>query len=658
MAAFSSCLAANATTPSDTIKIREGNIDEVVVTSRHTPAKISSPTPVQTLSSADISNLGITDMADAVRRFAGTNVKDYGGIGGLKTVSVRNMGAQHTAVSYDGSPVSNSQGGQIDIGRFSLDNVGMISLAVGQTDDMLQCARLYASAAVLGISTEAPHFTDGKPFSLRLQMKGGSFGFINPSVRWWQKLGKRLTTSLEGNLLRADGNYPFTLVNGKYVTKEHRNNSDIISRHAEANIYYALAGDGSLQLKGYYFYSRRGLPGAVTLYNPVSTERLWDENAFVQLKFRKSFSEKWKLQALSKYNYGWNKDTEENPEFANGLYKAVHKQEEWFASATILWRPLPALSVALAQDGFINSLRSTMAECPTPTRYSSYSALSAKWEKSLFNVTASLVATAITERVKSGTRPDDITKLNPSLSVSFSPVRDFPLYLRAMYKNTFRVPSFNDLYYFRLGTRNLKPEKADEFNLGVTWGHSFFPAMEYLSITLDGFYNNVTDKIVAFPTTYAWIMTNYGKADIRGLDATIASSFRLPADISLTLSGAYTWQKALDVTDKNSKTYRHQLPYTPQHSGNASLLVETAWVNVGYSVTGMGKRYYLAENIPVNEIDGYAEHTLTLSRKFDFKASSLSVSAEIINLTDKQYDIIKFYPMPGRSWRLNGTFIF
>lgn len=88
-------------------------------------------------------------MADAVRRFAGAQVRDYGGIGGLKTVSIRNMGAAHTAVSYDGVAVSNCQAGQIDIGRFSLDNVSMVSLAVGQTDNLLQSARHYASAGVL-----------------------------------------------------------------------------------------------------------------------------------------------------------------------------------------------------------------------------------------------------------------------------------------------------------------------------------------------------------------------------------------------------------------------------------------------------------------------------------------------------------------------------
>ena len=645
-------------TASDTIQNETTNIEELVVTSRRTPGKISATAPVQTLSSAEIDKLGIRDMADAVRRFAGTNVKDYGGVGGLKTVSVRNMGAAHTAVSYDGSPVSNCQAGQIDIGRFSLDNVGMLSLSVGQSDDMLQPAKLYASAAVLGIWTEKPHFDNNNPYAFRVQMRGGSFGYVSPSVRWWQKIGKRVSTSLDATYLRSDGNYPFKLVNGKYVTYEKRNNSEIDSWHAEGNIYYSLPDGGELQVKGYYFYSKRGLPGAITLYNPVSTEKLWDENAFVLARYKKRFNPKWSLQAQAKYNYGWNKDEETGPQFENNLYRAVHHQDEWYVSATGMYQPLSCLSIALAQDGAINKLNSTMYECPYPTRYSSITALSARWNIPHLTVSGTLVGTLITEKVKIGDAPDDISRLNPSLSLSYKPVDDRLFYIRAMYKSTFRVPTFNDLYYYRLGSRTLRPEKANEFDLGVTWGNSFFPAMEYLSFTFDAYYNDVTDKIVAFPTTYAWRMVNFGKVHITGLDMTLATAFSITDKIDLILSGAYTWQKAIDLTDKNSKIYKNQLPYTPEHSGNVAAVVETPWINMGYSIVFVGKRYYLDQNIPTNEIAGYDDHTITLSHDFKFRHCKLTLRGEILNLTNKQYDVIKFYPMPGRSWRLTGVFNF
>ena len=43
------------------------------------------------------------------------------------------------------------------------------------------------------------------------------------------------------------------------------------------------------------------------------------------------------------------------------------------------------------------------------------------------------------------------------------------------------------------------------------------------------------------------------------------------------MSGGYTWQKAIDLTDADAKNYKDQLPYTPLHSGNASAIVETPW---------------------------------------------------------------------------------
>lgn len=630
----------------------EQRVDEVTVTAKRSPVRVSAGTPVQSLSGQAIAELGIQNVADAVRRFAGTNVRDYGGIGGLKTVSVRNMGAAHTGVSYDGAPVSNCQAGQVDIGRFSLDNVSMLSLAVGQEENLLQPARLYASAAVLNIVTNTPTFDAGRRSAFDVQLKGGSFGYVSPMLRWWQRVGSRVRTSLDGSFMRADGNYPFTLVNGKHVSRERRSNSAIDSWHGEANVYYDMPGGGDMQVKGYYYYSKRGLPGAVTLYNPISTETLWDRNGFVQVKYSKDFSPKWQFQALGKYNYGWNRDRELGNQFAGGVYQAEHTQHEYYLSATAEYRPAAGLSVALAQDGIVNKLNSTMGECPFPTRYTSLTALSARWRRGWLTVNGSLVGTYITERVKAGNPPEDVKRLSPGASVSVQPWKGEMLFFRGVYKSTFRTPTFNDLYYDRLGNRSLRPERANEYDLGVTWSRSFFPAMDYFSITVDGYFNDVNDKIVAFPTTYAWKMANFGKVHVKGLDFTLATAFSLPRGINLSLSAAYTWQKAIDLTDPDSKNYKAQLPYTPEHSGNMAVTVKTPWCTLGYSLVGVGKRYFIAQNIPVNEIDGYVEQTLTLGHEFRLRGCRLGLRGELINLADKQYDVIKYYPMPGRSWRV------
>lgn len=642
----------------DSITGKVHTIENVTVTARKAPHKVTSASPVQLFSKKDIEDMGLQNMADAVRRFAGTNVRDYGGIGGLKTVSIRNMGAAHTAVSYDGVAVSNCQAGQIDIGRFSLDNVSMLSLSVGQSEDLLQSARLYASAGVLSIETEKPHFDEGRTSAFQVRMRGGSFGYVTPSLRWWQQVGSRTRLAVDANYMRADGNYPFTLVNGKYVTKEKRNNSSIRSHQGEATLYHTFKDGSELDVKGYYFYSQRGLPGAVTLYNPLSDETLWDENMFVQARYKKEFSTRWSLQAQAKYNHGWNRYRDEGKEYEAGYYQEHHRQDEYYLSASVLYRPLESVTLSLAQDGAINKLRNSFPDCPFPTRYTSITAFNARYRQKGFTATASLVHTSTSEHVEAGNAPDNFHRFAPVFSASWQPWAEESLFLRLMYKSTFRVPTFNDLYYYRMGNRNLRPEKADEFNAGITWSKSAWGMFDYLSVTLDGYYNNVTDKIVAFPTTYAWKMANFGKVHAAGVDATVATTVPLTKHIGLALSGGYMWQKAIDLTDPKAKNYKDQLPYTPLHSGNVSAILETPWVHAGYSVVGVGKRYYMAQNLPENEIDGYMEHTLSLSHEFRLKKGKFLLQAEIINLTNEQYDVIKYYPMAGRSWRLTGTLKF
>lgn len=626
-------------------------LDNVQVTARRSSVRVSADMPVQTMTASRLAALGVSDISDAVRRFAGTNVRDYGGLGGLKTVSVRNMGACHTAVSYDGVPVSNCQGGQIDIGQFSLDNVASLSLAVGHADDLLQPARLYASAAVLGITTTRPVFTTGHTTSFKVCMRAGSWGFLSPSARLWQKMGKVVTTSLDVGYTRSVGDYAFTLTNGNLVTREKRVNSALHSWRGEANIYVAAAENHDIQVKGYIYRSRRGLPGAVKFYNPVSTQRLWDLNGFIQARYTATLSSVWRLQAVGKYTNGWNRDRETGPQFTGGVYHDTHRQQECYFSASTLFTPHNSLSFGLAQDVAHATLHSTVSDCPDPRRNTSVTALTARWHRAWLTARVTATATYISEHVSSGAVPSSFHRINPAASISVRPLASEAFFVRAMYKSTFRPPSFNDLYYERVGNRHLRPERADEFGVGLTWSRSLFPAMDYLSLTVDGYYNNVDDKIVALPTTYVWRTINFGKARVTGIDVTLATSVTLPKRIVLTLSGAYTWQRSIDQTDPLSKTYRHQLPYTPVHSGNLALTVSTPWVEVGYSAVGVGRRYFLAQNIPANEIPGYIDQTLTLSREFSVRPFRVGVRAEINNLADEQYQVIKHYPMPGRAWR-------
>ncbi len=631
-------------------------LDDLEVVSRVENREVKAAMPLQIMTEAEIRRLGITDVADAVRRFSGVNVRDYGGLGGVKTVSVRNMGASHTAVSYDGVPVDNIEGGQVDIGRFSLNNISRLTLAVGQENDLLQCARLYSSASVLGITTQHPRFSKNRNLSLEAKINTGSWGYVSPYIKYSQKISDKLFTSIEGDYTRSDGRYPFTIKNGSETIRGKRVNSEIQNWHAEANLYIPFSDRHKIDVKGYFYNSKRGVPGAVTLYNPVSTETLWGRDAFAQIRYRGNLSERWKIQVIGKYANGWSRERETGNQYSGGLWQAEYTQNEYFISGSASYNPLKGLYFALAQDVMFNNLSFTKANCPYPSRTTSYTSFTAKYEGNRYEIIANINGVATSEIVKQGKAPDSFKCINPSVGATWQPLAETGWNLRAMYKKTNRLPTFNDLYYDRLGVRTLRPEKADEYNIGTTWMSENIGFLEYLSFTADAYYNYVKDKIVAMPSTHNWRMMNYGKVRIYGIDINAFGSFLLGHDMHINLSGAYSWHKTVDITDSSSSAYKSELPYSPQHSGNLSVSFSSRWIELGYSLYAVGKCYFMAQNIPANRLDGYIEQSISAGHEFHIKDCVIGLRGEIINLGNAEYEVIKYYPMPGRSFRISLNF--
>lgn len=628
-------------------------LKEVEVVEKRRISVTRSSAPLQLLNKDKIEELGVQDLSDAVRRFSGVTVKDYGGIGGLKTVSIRSMGAQHTGVSYDGVAVSDCQSGQTDISRFSLDNVESLALSIGLNDNIFQNARMQASSGVLNIETGTPLFTQKKYYG-SVHIKGGSFGLFNPSLQYNQKINKIFTASFNTEWLSAHGEYPFTLQNGTITSSEKRKNTDIQTLRLEGNLYGDFSDKGKLRAKLYYYDSERGLPGAAII-DKVQTnrERVWDNNFFGQLQYENQFNPLLALRLQAKYNYAFNRYQDINNIYAEGKQVDLNTQHEYYGSGTLLYSPFKHFSASLATDFFVNKLINNFLQAPLPKRYTSLTALSAQYQNNFVTATASLLATYITEVVKTGDTPNNRKRLSPAISVSVRPLKSSMLRIRGSFKDGFRVPTFNDLYYLRMGNTNLRPEKATQYNLGITWTGSFFPAMHYFNVSADGYYNRIKDKIVAIPTMYIWKMSNAGEVDMKGADLNLASEITLLPKYSIALNGTYSFQHAIDITDKSAKNYRDQLPYTPKHSGSGSLSLNNPWVNITYSVIASGKRYAQAQNLKENEIDSYTEQNVSLNREFPVKKCVLRIQGEIINLTNATYDVIKYYPMPGRSYRLS-----
>lgn len=638
------------------------SIPEIQISDVYQTREVRSSSPLQILSKDALKNLHALQVSDAVKHFAGVTVKDYGGIGGLKTVSIRSLGAQHTAIGYDGIALTDCQTGQIDIGRFSLDNVDQLSLSNGQSDNIFQPARFFASAGILNIQTLTPRFEEGKRTNVSASFKTGSWGLVNPSLLLEQQLNRKWTVTANGEWMSSDGQYPYTLhygnAEGDLTSREKRKNTDVQTLRAEAGLYGNFSDKEQWRLKAYYFQSSRGLPNATTFYYDFSTQHLWDKNTFIQSQYKKEFSKQWVFQTSAKWNWNYQRYLDPDSKNSSGKTENSYYQQEYYLSASVLYRLLSNLSFSLSTDGSINTMNADLKNFVHPTRYSWLTAFAGKYMNDWLTLSASALATVINEDVEKGGSAGNHRKLTPYVSASFKPLQNEELRIRLFYKDIFRLPSFNDLYYEEVGNSKLKPENARQYNVGVTYSKNVCSFLPYLSATIDGYYNKITDKIIAYPTKNlaVWSMRNLGSVEIKGVDATASIALQPWENIRINLSGNYTYQRALDVTNpdldsEEGRTYKHQIAYTPRVSGSGQAGIETPWINLSYSFLFSGKRYQQGENIAENRLDSYSDHSISASRSFKIMKTNTSVSVEVLNIADKNYEIIRNFPMPGRSVR-------
>ena len=636
--------------------VRRATLEEVIVSAQRTPTEIRTAAPTQVVDAEKLEHIGAMQLSDALKQMAGVTLKDYGGVGGVKTVSARGLGSQFSAVTIDGIPVDDSQNGQVDLGRYLLGNAAYVSFSQGQEQGALLSARAYAAGNTLNMETAEPRFWFDERMKLKVGTDVGSFGLFSPTLTWEQKWNKRLKSSFYANYLYSKGDYPFTL----YYTASHNDSSSMERRKHSAvwmatvdgNLFYTIAPDNTLVTKVHYMRGAHELPGPVAFYSQaLSGQSSTEELAFVQTQWRVT-RERWKMQLLGKLRYSYDDYTDTTA--GMDIYND-YRQKEAYLSASYQRSLAPWLALNLASDGDLSHLGSNLEKRNDVTRYTliAVAALNSHFDlrRTKLEANAHLLFNQVVDRVTDLDTMPTYRRLSPFFSLIYT--LDGATSLRLFYKMTYRAPNFGELYFFQLFPRNLRPELARQVNIGITHRGQWSVASG--QFTLDGYYNHVNDKIVAKPTTnmYYWSMENLGVVDILGVDAT--ANFQI-SGFNFHLN--YSYQHAVDHSKEGSKVYGHQIVYTPRHSGGASARWESRWVNLGATLMVVGERYSMAQNIDQNRMPAYCDVGFSADRKFDLRLGTLNVSLHVLNLFDTQYEVIRAYPMMGRNWKINIVYEF
>lgn len=631
--------------------VRVHHIQEVVVTSR----LISRETiPSQTLGGEELKKLNSLSVADALRYFSGLQLKDYGGVGGIKTVNIRSMGTNHLGIFYDGIELGNAQNGQIDLGQFSLDNVEEISLYNGQRSAIFQPASDFGNAGSVYIRTKAPRFMMGRRYNLLVRAKYGSSDTFRFSSLWEQKLSDHISSSLSTGVLTSSGRYKFRY---RRVTEDNtvaydttavRHNGDIWAFRIEGNVRGGIA-DGYWNVKAYTYHSERGIPGAIVNNVWRRGERQWDHNTFGQAVFQKSFGDKFSTKALAKYAYYVTRyvNNDETQIHVDNTYR----QQEMYFSTSNVYEILSKWSVSMSYDFKWNKLNANMVDFAFPHRYSNFVSLATALTLSRIQAQASLVEQVVKDHVKYGASSSSRSTLTPAFFVNVYPFESKLLAVKAFAKKSFRMPTFNDLYYADMGNSKLNPESALQYDLGFVLNKDWKQGIvDHFRLQVDGYYNTVHDKIVAYPKgqQFRWTMLNLGKVHIRGVDAMAEVGLEPAKDWKVTARLQYTYQDARDVTDSNTSYNKDQIPYIPWHSGFAILGLSWREWDLAYSFIYSGERYSQQENILYNHLQPWYTHDMSVV----YHARKWSARLDVNNIFSQDYDVILNYPMPKRNYML------
>lgn len=587
--------------------------------------------PRAELNRNELVQLPATTVGDAVQAMPGVFVRNYGGLGGLKTVSLRGASATHTVVVLDGIRLNVAANGLVDLGQIPTSLVEHVAIERGSR------SAAWGAGAIGGVLELSLHRATNEA-----AIVGGIGAFGERSLRFELAHGfGRHSISVAGDLQYSRGNYPFTFSEFGTVRRIERTNGDALLGSAVLQWLWQLPSVVT-SLVVFGRTSERGAPGAV-LQGAIenAAARLDDREllAIGRVETGAESQRRWTFRfALRRFDQHYRDSLARfrGPSGADDRFSA-------FDVASVIEAPRlrsSELWLAPKAEAYLNTLRGNLYRIGAGSyaeRLQLGAAIEAGWSHPLDS--AQLVA--VESALRGDLYSDVGSAVTGSLQLRWLP-QTFPVGGRASIGTSYRPPSFNELYYQNFGSTDVRPERSFDVNLGASLVGST------LRCDLDAFALWIRDQIIAVPrSAITWSVQNAGRVFSRGAELLLdwrGDRWRMVA------SGTY---QRVTYDDRSSFTYGRQVIYTPELVGMARL-EHRLWdaVVVMGQVTYLGTRYTQTDNAPSSALDPAVTFDLSLRVGLPMEPLVLVLEADALNLFDAQYAIVRNFPMPGRSWRL------
>jgi vitamin B12 transporter len=619
-------------------------MDPVLITGTRTDHLLSAVTVCAKVLPSDwIGNRNGSTAAEAVESAGGVTVKDGGGFAGIKTLSIRGSGDAQVLVLLDGQRLNAAQDGSVDLGAIPSESLEKIEIVRGGHSSLVGSDAI--GGAVHLFTRNAP---TGGGLTYGFRSTVGSFGTRGGGTYGSARFG-RFDAFAAYNRTLSDGDFDFR---SPLDGLEHaRENNDYSGSHLLAKVG---AGDphggGRIQLLFNRNRSNRGSADAVhstfssgrarrdekqDLYGALLEKRL---NAVLRVRGQIFHQDR---------RYGFRSLYENDRHDAGAT--GIEASATWAVNAAcLLSAGMDARRDGLNSTKFSSRRRETAGGfiqteidhgwrvIGLDTRWKWIPAL--RWEKNWPTPGGSGTGTAWGNGY-------------PKIGVLIRPFRNADFSLRSNIGRSFRLPTFNDLYWPELiwpgaggvaGNDRLVPETALTADAGFSWSFG-----ESVRLTLAGtVFENRIRHLIQWESDAEWVYTprNVGRARIRGIEAEWGLS--LPSErLHLTLSPVW-----MDARDRTVPGHSPKLVYRPDFSMDAEFGTRLASWRLNGTYMAMGRRHTQADHS--RSLGPFERTGLNAQWGRNWRGGRFWVKGEVNNLANRRITLVEGYPLPGREFRL------
>ena len=592
---------------------------------------------VEAVQFSDIRLQTAADAGELLALVPGVVTRSYGALGDVRTLSIRGSTSAQVLVLLDGQRLNQAQTGEVDLSILPMEQVERVEVVRGGTSAQ------YGADAVGGVvniitkqdRTDGAHgMVEGTigSFGTRGVRLDGSFGHPGAAV------------SLSYRFLESAGDFLFRTQSG---SEDVRRNADARS-HALSTSAVVGLGDagGSLRFSGRFYDQHSGDPGMLGF--PLAKARKHNNDLLADVSYLQPVrSHLVRLQAyLHRFAFSYDDPLASIPISTDTWNTA------WGAEAQDNLDPAPWLRLTAGYAARLDHLAGNAAalnqERSTHSLYLQ-TELATRGDGD-----DGAVRSSVFPAIRWDHFSDFGSTISPKLGLVLSAGGDPQVTLKSNAGQSFRAPTFNDLYWprdnFSVGNPSLHPERATDIDAGIHVRTSFGPGAQ-AGITY--FQNNVHDLILWQPgQAGVWKPGNVGRAFIRGIETEVwLGPLTVWSEGGIVRFGwSYTW---LDAVDRSGivNVDGMQLPYRPEHLHKLVAEAGSGPFKATAELVYMSRRYTTASNTVYLP----ACHTTDLSLGYSLNIGPGSLQARMLlrNLEDTQYQMAEGYPLPGREVRFS-----